>query len=69
MMNDLNRIPKYANKFHQFKKKYSLISFFSSVCFYTFTAIIVDSQMKFKNPKSVEHRLAITRPEIVVPAF
>jgi hypothetical protein len=29
----------------------------------------VDSQIKFKNPKSVAQRLAITRPGIVVPAF
>jgi hypothetical protein len=37
--------------------------------FITLTAIAVDSQIKFKKPKSVAQRLAITRPEIVVPAF
>jgi acyl-CoA thioesterase FadM len=35
----------------------------------TLTAIVVDSQIKFKKPKSLAQRLAITRPEIVVPAF
>jgi hypothetical protein len=36
---------------------------------FTLTAIAVDSQIKFKKPKSVAQRFAITRPEIVVPAF
>lgn len=58
-MNDWNRIPRVGMMIFELVDGQSV----------TFTAMDVDSQMKFRKPKSVAQWLAITRPEMVVPAF